>query len=296
MDKSINQIIKSAIDLHFHIGPEIIPRKFNNVEELIKNIKGKLNGIVLKNHFYPTTPFINETKNNSKLKIIGSIVLNNSVGGLNSDAIYAASILSSKPIIVWFPTISAKNFLEKTKYEIAPEWVNKKDFKARLSKSVNGIYILDQEGNLSKETAEVLQAIKKTNSILATGHISSKETKKLIKKAINIGVKKIVITHPIYQKINMSINDQISLAKKGCFIESCYSMYSIDRIPISKIAYQIKRIGPDNIILSSDVGQKFSPNPDIALKIFCQLLIKKGITLRMLYQMLVKNPRLIVEG
>ncbi len=296
MNQSINQIIKSAIDLHFHIGPEIIPRKFNNVGELIKNIKGKLNGIALKNHFYPTTPFINGTKNNNELNIIGSIVLNNSVGGLNSEAIYAASILSNRPIIVWFPTISANNFLEKTKYEIAPEWVNEKDFKARLSKDVNKIYLLDQKGNLTKKTVEVLQAIKKTNSILATGHISSKETKELIKKAINIGVKKIIITHPIYQKINMPINDQISLVKKGCFIESCYSMYSIDRIPISKIAYQIRTIGPDNIILSSDVGQKFSPDPDMALKMFCKLLIKEGITLRMFYQMLVKNPKLIVEG
>lgn len=295
MNQSINQIIKSSIDLHYHIGPEIIPRKFNNVIGLIKNIKGKLSGIALKNHFYPTTPFINEVKNKEKINLIGSVVLNNSVGGLNPEAIYSASIISREPIIVWFPTISAQNFLDKTKYEIAKEWVQKKDFKARSSKNVKGIYILDQKGGLNKKTIEVLQTIKKTNSILATGHISWKETKQLIKGAMNIGIKKIIITHPIYQKINMPISEQVNFAKKGCFIEVCYSMYSIDKIPISKIAYQIKKIGPNNIILSSDVGQKFSPNPDIALKMFSKLLIKEGITLEMLYLMLVENPRGIIE-
>lgn len=294
-NKQLKQIIKSSFDLHFHIGPEIIPRKYKNVGELIENIKGKLSGIALKNHFYPTTSFINEIKNNSKLKIVGSIVLNNFVGGLNPDVIYSASILSKKPIIIWFPTINAQNFLKKTEFEIAPEWVNKKDFKARLAKDVKGIYILDQKNNLNKKATKVLKAINKTRSILATGHLSTKESKKLVEKAINIGIKKIIITHPIYQKINMSLEDQIYMAKKGCFIESCYSMYSIDKIPIDKIAYQIKKIGSNQIILSSDVGQEFSPNPDIALYQFSKLLSKKGITPEMLYQMLVINPRKIID-
>ncbi len=295
MNQSINQLIKSAIDLHYHIGPEIIPRKYNNAAELVKNIEGKLSGIALKNHFYPTTPFINQVKNKEKINLIGSIVLNNSVGGLNSEAIYAASVISKQPMIVWFPTINAKNFLEKTDYEIAPEWVNKKGFKARFSKDVNGIYILDQKGNLNKETLKVLKAIKKTNSILVTGHISWQESKKLIEEALNIGISKIIITHPIYQKINMPINIQKELGRIGCFIEVCYSMCSIDKIPIDKIVFQIKEIGYKNIILSSDVGQKFSPDPDIALYKFSNLLLNKGIALNMLYKMLVENPKKTIE-
>lgn len=293
--KKLKYIIRQAIDLHYHIGPEIIPRKFDNVGKLVKNIKGKLSGIALKNHFYATTPFINEIKNKQKISLIGSIVLNNSVGGLNPEAIYAASIISKKPIIVWFPTISSKNFLDKTKFEIAKEWVKKNNFKARLSKNINGINILDKNGALVKKAIDVLKMIKKTNSILATGHISVKESKKLVEEAINIGVKKIIITHPIYQKINMTINDQIYLAKKGCFIELCYSMYSIDKIPILKIAYQIKKIGSKKIILSSDVGQTFSSSPNIALYNFSKLLIKNGVSLNSLRIMLVDNPKKILS-
>ncbi|MBI5123177.1 hypothetical protein HZA75_04950 [Candidatus Roizmanbacteria bacterium] len=294
MNLTIDQIIKSSIDLHYHIGPEVIPRKFDDVISLIKNQNNKIRGIALKNHFYPTVPFIEKIKKNNNLILIGSVVLNNFIGGLNPEVIYAASLINRVPIIVWFPTISAKNFLEKTKYEIAPEWVNKKNFKARLSKDVKGIYILDQKNNLNKKTFEVLKAIKKTNSILATGHISWQESKKLVKEALSIGIRRIIITHPIYQKINMPINIQKKLGIMGCFIEICYSMYSIDKIPIDKIVFQIKKIGYKNIILSSDVGQKFSPDPGIALYKFSNLLLNEGITLNMLYKMLVENPKKVI--
>ena len=294
MNKNIKDLIRSSIDLHYHIGPEIIPRKFDNVISLIKNQNNKIRGIALKNHFYPTVPFIKKVKKNNNLILIGSVVLNNFVGGLNPEAIYAASLINRAPIIVWFPTINAKNFLEKTKYEIAKEWVQQKDFKARLSKDVKGIYIFDKKGNLNKKTFEVLEAIKKTNSILATGHISWQESKKLVKEALSIGIRRIIITHPIYQKINMPINVQTELGIMGCFIEVCYSMYSIDKIPIDKIVFQIKEIGYKNIILTSDVGQKFSPDPSVALYKFSNLLLNEGITLNMLYKMLVKNPRKII--
>lgn len=290
MNQSINQIIKSSIDLHYHIGPEIIPRKFDNLLELDNCEKNNITGIALKNHFYPTAPFINQYKTKTNLDYIGSLVLNNFVGGLNSEAIYASSLISDKPIIVWFPTVNAENFLNNSVSEIPSEWVNKKNFITRNTSKIKPVRLT------YNEVIDVLQTIKKTKSILATGHISAKESIKLVNKALNIGVKKVIITHPIYQKINMSIDDQIYLAKKGCYIESCYSMYSIDKIPIDKIAYQIKKVGPDQIILSSDVGQKFSSLSSQALFYFAKLLLKEGISMDMLYRMLVTNTNKIVLG
>jgi hypothetical protein len=86
-----------------------------------------------------------------------------------------------------------------------------------------------------------------------------------------------------------------SLAQKGCFIELCYSMYSIDKVSIAKIAYQIKKIGPKNIILSSDVGQKFSPSSSEALFLFAKLLIKEGVTIEMINQMLAINTNKLIS-
>lgn len=285
----IRDIIKQAIDIHVHIGPEIIPRKYT-ARELAKAQKGKIGGFVLKNHFYPTTPFVKEVKNTYGLAVFGSVVLNNSVGGLNPEAVSAASLLSEKPIVVWFPTINSSNFLQKSEFEVAPEWVKKKGFVARNAKDVKPAIVVIN-GKLTEAAIDVLKKIKECNAILATGHISSEESLILARKAKKIGIKGIVITHPIYQRIAMPIPMQKRLVKMGCFIEQSYSMYAIDKIPIKKITAQIKAVGSKSVILSSDVGQLFSSPPDKALQDFSRKLMGNGVSITELYEMLVVNPK-----
>lgn len=293
MKNKLKEIIKQTIDIHVHIGPEIIPRKYT-VEKLLKEEAGKIGGFVLKNHFYATSPFIAEVKNNKNLKIFGSVALNNSVGGLNSEAIYGASIISEKPIMVWLPTINAENFLSQCKYEIAPEWVQKKNFQARYSKNIKAVKVTKND-KATKELVGVLKMIKKCMAILATGHIGWKESEIIIKEALKIGIKNILITHPIYQRIKMPLDTQKRLANLGCFIEQSYSMYAIDKIPLASIAAQIKGVGTKSVILSSDVGQTYSPPPSDALLQFSTLLAKEGFSDDEFYEMLVKNPKKLLN-
>lgn len=290
---TLKRIIRQAIDVHIHIGPEVIPRKYT-AESFAVEESGKIGGAVLKNHFYSTQPFINEIKNIKGMKMFGGIVLNNAVGGINAETIYASSLLTNNPIVVWFPTINAENFLSKSEFEIAPEWTRKKNFFARKSKNIKPVKVTDGK-ILSKKIIEILQMIRKCNAVLATGHISWKESVILVNKAVEMGIKNIVITHPIYQKINMPISVQKMLAQKGCFIEQSYSMYSIDKIPIRKIAEQIKAIGSQNVILSSDVGQTFSPSPSKALLQFSTLLEKEGTSEKELFTMMVTNPKKLLR-
>lgn len=289
MKDNIQKIIRRAYDLHIHIGPEIIPRKYT-VSELVKQQRGKVAGMALKNHFFPTTPFIYATKKSS-LKLVGSLVLNNFVGGLNADAVYSASTISTGPFIVWFPTVSAKQFLDESVWEIAPEWVKNKSFKSRKAKSVQAIRILDSSGNVSSACIDVLRAIKTAKAILATGHISWPESNLLIAKAAQMGIKNMIVTHPIYQRIAMPIEMQKKLATYGAKIELCWSMWKIDEIPIGNIAAQIKAVGANNCILSSDSGQAYSPPPNVALTEFCNALIDEGITQKELITMLIVNPK-----
>ncbi|MBI4064857.1 hypothetical protein HY409_00600 [Candidatus Gottesmanbacteria bacterium] len=289
---TIDTIIRRSIDLHVHIGPEIIPRKFI-VPTLLAGQTGRIAGMALKNHFFSTVPFINEI-NKTKLMLIGSVVLNTFVGGLNPDAVYAASTLAKETFIVWFPTVSSKQFLKNSPWEIAPEWVKRKNFMARTSKEVDGIDIIDTNGKLKNEAIRVLKVIKKTGAILATGHISWKASLALVKAASAMGIKKIIVTHPIYQKIAMPVDVQKQLTRYGAIIEQCYSMYLIDKIPISTIASQIKAVGYQYCVISSDVGQAFSPAPSVALKRFSRLLIREGTSLEQLTTMLVKNPKRLI--
>ncbi|OGE88988.1 MAG: hypothetical protein A3J07_04795 [Candidatus Doudnabacteria bacterium RIFCSPLOWO2_02_FULL_49_13] len=289
---NLKKIIRQAIDLHVHIGPEIIPRKFT-LAELIKDQRGKIKAIGVKNHFFPTVAMASRGAFKSlSPRIIFSVALNQYVGGFNDKIITAVAELSQRPIIVWFPTISAANILRKQKYEIPPEW-SKGKLKIK-NQRLEG-YSICHDQRLKPEVLSVLKAIKNYNAILATGHISSQESQILVRRAVQLGIKRIIVTHPIYQKINMSLGLQKELADRGAYIEQCYSMYSIDKIPISKIARQIKVIGADRCILSSDMGQVFSKSPDQALLDFTHLLIQEGITLREIKTMLVSNPAKLIS-
>jgi hypothetical protein len=286
--KEIKQIIKEAIDVHVHVGPEPIPRRFT-AASIAAAERSNIAGMVLKNHFYPTQPLINQVPK-GKMRLFGSITLNNSVGGLNAEAVYASCSISDVPIVVWFPTIDSKNFLGKSEFEVPPEWVGRRGFKSRRSSTIEPV-LVTEENKLTERAMGVLRVIRDNELVLATGHISSDESELLIRQALRMGIRKIIVTHPIYQRIGMPLSVQQRLAKMGCFIEQCFSMYSIDGIPIRRIAEQIKALDKSRVVLSSDTGQQFGPKPSEALAEFSRLLMKCGIPEEDLYKMLVENPR-----
>ncbi len=292
LKKEIAKIVSKTVDLHLHIGPEFIPRKYN-VKSLIEEESGKIKGCVLKNHFYNTSNLFGVLER-KKMKLYGGIVLNNFIGGLNADAIYGASLIAPSPLFVWFPTLHTKQFLNNSVNEIPQEWVNNKKFIARKSSKIKPIFII-KNGKLNKDVISVIEMIKKTNSVLCTGHISWQESVLVVTEAKKQGVKKIIITHPIYQKIDMPLDIQKELVKKGCFIEHCYSMHSIDKISIKRIVEQIRFVGSNGIIISSDVGQIFSISPSKALFKFAMLLFKEGISLKNLQLMMNSNIDFILS-
>jgi hypothetical protein len=290
MDYKIIEIVKRAYDLHVHIGPEVIPRKFT-AQSLEIAEKDNLAGCVLKNHYYSSAAMF-DAKAVDGIELFGSVVLNNSVGGMNSEAIFAASFVSKQPILVWFPTINSEQFLRSNKYEIAPEWVEDKSLKLKPANEVRPV-MATSDGELLPKTKKVIETIALVKGVLATGHIAAKECILVAQLARSMGVP-VIITHPIYQHISMTIEQQKYLAGLGCFIEQTYSMYSMDSYSIAAIADQIKAVGPRFVVLSSDVGQKFSPKPSEALAIFAKLLVGQGFTLKDIETMMIANPKKVL--
>jgi len=290
----ILDIIRKTIDLHVHVGPEVLPRK-HNLLSLFENQKNKIRKICIKSHCYSTVSWaklVNETFNTDFF--IGSVTLNNFVGGVNLDLLYADANITNAPFVVWLPTIHAENYLKKSEWEIRKEWVMDPDFKPRKSETIRPVKIFE-EGRLTKDILGLLEYVRDSNCVLATGHISWQESESVVERALSMGSRKVVVTHPIYQLIDMPIEVQKKLAKMGAYIEHSYAMHSIDKISYNEIVNQIKEVGPKHCILSSDVGQPFSPNPDAALSDFAASLIERGLTYDEIYQMLVDNPRQLVK-
>ena len=302
-EKELGELLEKSFDMHFHIGPDILPRKYT-VDELIKEEEGKIAGVALKAHSFPTIAAINAAKKSldSSLKLIGSLTLNYFMGGFNTSAIYASAVMSKKyPIIVWFPTVHAENHLRKnkSKYEFPPEWVKDPNFIARRKTELRAIKVTDWNNRLFDKCERVLRMMKKMDCILATGHLSWKESEVLATEALDMGLK-VIITHPMQRDIKMPLKVQKKLAEKGAFIEYCYIMY-LDRdhpndYPLEEQAKCIREVGVDRVLLTSDGGQVRNPSPSRCLHDYVKLLQSHGLERKDFQQMLVGNPKEILTS
>ena len=281
-EETIREIVRKSYDMHFHIGPDILPRRFN-VEGLLNEESNKISGIVLKSHSFPTIALINAVERKTGVDLIGSVTLNYFMGGFNRSAIYASSVMSRKrPIVVWLPTIHAENHLlqNSSEYEIPPEWIKDPEFRPRNKDRLKAIRVTDWANNLIRKMNECLETMAEMNCILATGHVSWQEAEKVALSALDMGVKTI-ITHPMQRDIAMPLDVQARLAKAGAFIEYCHIMY-LDRdnpqdYPLKDQVNCIREIGAEQVIISSDAGQVSNPSSSESLSQYIGLLADNGL-------------------
>lgn len=109
-----------VIDMHVHTNPDLRVRAYDDFELTDAGVKVNARGVVIKTHQGSTVEraFLCNRYNNivngkNNFEIFGSITLNNQIGGLNPYAVETALTLGAK--VVWLPTASAKNHLEKLK-------------------------------------------------------------------------------------------------------------------------------------------------------------------------------------
>jgi hypothetical protein len=303
------RIDKPILDLHVHVGPEFLRRRYT-IKSLAEEAQHEFFGFAAKNHFQPTTAWAAMINTNYKIPIIGSITLNRGVGGINPEAVRAAlsgfktnpqkSKRDSGRFIVWMPTIHAEAHLIYTyRKDIISEWGCEMEYQYTYAEGT-GLTVLDSGDTnlLNKETLKVLELIAKEDLILATGHLSSKEVELLVKEALNIGVKRIIVTHPFFKATDMSIEKQVELSKlKGVFLEICYVNLQMDKIPINSYIQLIKIAGAENIILSTDLGQINSETVGEGWENYFKLLTKEGVSKDEFIQMAIENPhKIAIKG
>jgi len=139
-----------------------------------------------------------------------------------------------------------------------------------------------------------------SETILGTGHLSIKETEALLTAAQEIGVKRLLVTHPEYMA-KMSIEDQIKWRDKGVFFERCYyftneaskSMGGAGPFEIS--ANNIRTVGVESSVLGSDGGQLKNDYPVELMRTYLQKLSEFGFTDKEIERMAVKNPAALLN-
>lgn len=76
----------------------------------------------------------------------------------------------------------------------------------------------------------------------------------------------------------------------GAFIEyTCFGMMTFGRDPAPMVE-AMKRVGPEHLVLSSDLGQARNPPPVEGLRVLMESLLRHGITEEQIEVMVKVNP------
>ena len=277
-----------TIDMHVHAAPDTASRSVNDFELAQKAKELGMRGVVTKNHEFITNDRAYLVRQIIPgIEVFGGIVLNESVGGINPEAVaQMIKFTGGCGKIVWLPTHGSANH---------------KSFFAKKA-DAGGIRVIDASGGVVPELRKVLKLIAKADIIFATGHVSAKEVLASVKAAKQEGVRKVLVTHAMQSPGELSIDDLKRCVEAGAFIEHCYLTYLMGpqaalgwmkgwkHIPIEEFAKAIKEVGAENCVIATDLGQYMNPIPADGMKEFILALMSKGINQEQINLMAKKNP------
>ena len=289
-------LLKDAYDLHIHSGPDVMPRKFDDVDMAQRIIAAGMKGYIIKSHYFCTSERAQLIRKMFPLcHAMGSITLNSSVGGINPTAVEMAGRSGAK--IVWFPTVDSVNELEHLAHSPSdklPYWA-----KIKRQMEAEGVFsptiCILENGKLKDQVFDILDIIARFNMILATSHVSKAEAFALVKAAKERKVDRIIMTHVDFPATFLTIEEQKKLVRQGAFMEHTYTTPATGKVSWDIVMEQIRAIGPQHIVIGTDLGQTTGVFPDEGLMLYGKRLLENGFTEAEVRTIFVKNPTSLLE-
>ena len=288
MSDLARNLLRGAADLHIHAAPDIVPRLLDDLALARAARDAGMAAMVLKSHHMLTADRAQIAQTMfPELRIFGGLALNlPACGGLNPEAVKVAIRMGAK--IVWLPTLSAANHIEKTKTRVTGNLgVMSQGFKAQP------VDVIGDDGVVKPELVEILKLIADADIILATGHLSVLEIKAVVDAAVAIGVQKILINHPELWLIGMSLQEQCALAAKGAVMEVCIRSVTAPGHGESSpkgLAERITAVGPEHVVMATDFGQMDSPPAPEGRGWYIGQMLEAGIPPEDIRLMTRENP------
>jgi hypothetical protein len=289
------ELLRGAYDTHMHISPDVVERKIDDLSLARRFAELGMAGFVLKSHYGSTAERASVVRAAVPgVDARGAIALNRAVGGINPLAVEIAAREGART--VWLPTVDSVN--ESHEREAppgakVPVWV-----KLQLDLREQGIEIapvpvVDEDGNVLPVLLEVLGMIARHDMLLATGHLSRDEIFAVVDAAVDAGVKDIVVTHPEFPSQDLSIEDQRALAQRGALLERCFTTPHTGKVSWERWIENIRAAGPENSVLSTDLGQVFNPPVEDGMALMVDRLLEAGFGEEEVYVMAVVNTRIV---
>lgn len=262
-------LIRGAFDIHQHVAPDLWERSADAVDFAQRASALGMGGFVLKNHCVETATWATILgRVFTDLQIFGTHVVNYASGGWNPQVVETSLMLGAR--IVYMPTIHSEHTIKGLGISTGPLGIapHPKETPAGYPK---GLSIFDESGAILDPVWEILRLIKEYGVALGTGHLSSKEIPALVDAAQSVGVERIILTHMSFPVLgDVPENDQRELSRRGLWFEHSYQTTKhLPVIPkpatIDHIVADIRRVGIERSIFSSNYGQPQLPSPEQGL-------------------------------
>ena len=131
--------------------------------------------------------------------------------------------------------------------------------------------------------------------ILATGHLGRKEIFQLVKTAKQMGLKRVIVTHAEFPSQNLTPDEQLELSNMGAMIEHCFTTMYTRKAPWDVYFESVRKVGPERVILSTDLGQTINPPVAEGFAMFAQKMLEAGFTKAEVRRMAVTNPENLIS-
>jgi len=263
--------LTGVIDIHIHTSPDVRERRLDDLALAAEARRVGARAIVIKSHVVPTMDraWIAE-RATPGVRVFGGIVLNPHVGGLNPVAVETAIRMGAK--IVWLPTSWAGN-------------ERRRQGRSDGVETVSG-------GKAVPALLPILDLIAAGGVALATGHLSPAESLIVVEEARKRGVERIVINHPEWTTIDMSIAEQKALAEFGVYFERCYARNAGGKYETNfrRNLEAMEALGFESTIVATDGGQVENPMWSDALAEYIAFLLDAGVPRQTVEVMTKRNP------
>ena len=268
------ELLQGAIDVHVHASPDPYAERRMDAAALVERaVEAGMGGIVLKSHEYNTQPLAwLLDRQHEDIRVYGGIALDHCVGGLNMEAVSVAMRIGTT--MVWMPTFDAQAWRDHRpggRHSPGP-----------------GITVLDEMGDLRHEVMAILDLIGEYDAVLATGHLSTPEVAVLVRESRRRGIRT-VITHGSFY---ITVEVQQEMAALGAYVEQVATATSHEdgQEQWELIESQVRAVGPERVILSTDFGQARNPEAPVGFGRWIEHFLDAGYSPSDVGRMVRENP------
>jgi hypothetical protein len=292
-------LVSGAYDTHVHIAPDVMERRIDDLGLARRCLEVGLAGFVMKSHYVTTAERAAVVRNAVPgADALGAITLNGSMGGMNPAAVEIAGRLGAR--IVWMPTVDSRNQRTNTATDLPGA---KPAMWGALQADLHAqgivpeiVHVVDEDGQVLETVRTVLRVVARHDMVLATGHLAAPEIVAVVRAAREEGVRRVIVTHPEFTSQRLAVPAQRELAELGALLERCFTTPYTGKVSWDDMFANIRAVGPEHSILSSDLGQPFNPPVEDGLAPFADRLLAAGFTEDEVHTMAVRNSRFVAEA